>query len=161
MEFIAAYDAHADAIFRYCYFKVYDRERAKDLMQETFTKTWEYLARGREVEALRPFLYRTAHNLCVNDLVRAKAYSLDEMSDVAGFDPADTRMASPEEESEKELMLATIEKLEPEERDVLLMRYVEGLPVSEIAQILNLAPNTASVRIHRALKHLREHLHIS
>ena len=39
-EFMKVYDAHVDAIFRHCYFRVFDRERARDLVQETFLKTW-------------------------------------------------------------------------------------------------------------------------
>lgn len=157
-EFIASYDEYADAIFRYCYFKVYDRERARDLMQDTFTKTWEYLASGKEVENLRAFLYRTAHNLTVNEVVRSRAVSLDHMTETFGFDPRDTKMLSPEQESEYALLLKKMSELEPLDRDLLTMRYVEGLPVKEIAGILQEAPNTISVRIHRTLKRLREEL---
>jgi RNA polymerase sigma-70 factor (ECF subfamily) len=61
-EFEKAYDLYADAIFRHCYLRVSDRELAKDLMQETFMKTWEYLASGKDIDDVRPFLYRTALN---------------------------------------------------------------------------------------------------
>lgn len=159
-EFIAAYDAYADAIFRYCYFKTYDRERAKELMQETFFKAWEYLAKGREIENLRAFLYRTAHNLSVNEAVRHKAYSIDEMHEVAGFDPEDTQEASPEEESERQLVMRALRTLEPKDRELLVMRYVDDLPVKEIATALGVPPNTVSVRLKRALERLKEHLHI-
>ncbi|HWH07005.1 MAG TPA: RNA polymerase sigma factor [Candidatus Paceibacterota bacterium] len=159
-EFITAYDAYADALFRYCYFKVYDRERAKELMQETFTKAWEYLASGKEVESIRPFLYRIAHNLSVNEVVRSRPVSLDQMAEMMGYDPADTKQPTPEQESEYALLLAKLGELEPVDRDVLTMRYVEGLPVKEIAGILQEAPNTVSVRIHRALKRMREELQL-
>lgn len=59
-KFLAAYDAYADAIYRHCYFRVFIRGRAEELMQETFMKTWEYLADApvpafehREILALR------------------------------------------------------------------------------------------------------------
>ena len=153
--FISVYDEHADAIFRYAYFRLYDRERAKEIVQEAFMKTWEYLASGKKISNVRAFLYRTVHNLSVNEAVRHKSYSLDEMHEVAGFDPAEVKENTPDTEAEYRLVLAKIEELEPAERDVILMRYVEGLPVNEIAQALEEAPNTVSVRIHRALKKLR------
>lgn len=159
-NFISVYDDNADALFRYAYFRINDRERAKELMQEAFLKTWEYLASGKKITNVRAFLYRTVHNLSVNEAVRHKAYSLEEMQEVAGFDPAETRAATPEEDAEYALVLGALEKLEAGERDVIVIRYVDGLPVKDIAHILGEAPNTVSVRIHRALDKVRSSLQI-
>jgi len=159
-KFISVYDENADAIFRYAYFRLYDRERAKEVMQEAFMKTWEYLQSGKKISNVRAFLYRTAHNLSVNEAVRHKFFSLDEMREVAGFDPEEVRQNTPDTEAEYRLVLAKIGELDPADRDVLLMRYVEGLPVSEIAEALDEAPNTVSVRIHRAIGKLRASLDI-
>jgi len=157
-SFISAYDDYADALFRYAYFRVYDRERAKELMQEAFMKTWEYLASGKKITNVRAFLYRTVHNLSVNEAVRHKAYSLEEMQEVAGFDPEETSEATPEEAAEYQNALRALEKLDAAERDLIVMRYVDGLPVKEIAHILRESPNTVSVRIHRALQKVRDQL---
>jgi len=160
-KFISVYDENADALFRYAYFRLYDRERAKELMQEAFLKTWEYLESGKKISNVRAFLYRTVHNLSVNEAVRHKSYSLDEMREVAGFDPEEEHENTPEEDAEYQLVLAKIEELASDERDVLVMRYIEGLPVAEIAEALEEAPNTVSVRIHRAMKKLRASLDLS
>lgn len=157
--FIAAYDEYADAIFRFCYYKVQDRERAKDLMQETFTRAWIYLSEGKEIENLRAFLYKVARNLSVNELVRSKALSMDELAE-GGFDPRDATSRTPEEESQIKELLSAIDTLEPDDRDLLIMRYVDDMQVKEIAAILDSAPNTISVRIHRALDRLRSALHL-
>jgi DNA-directed RNA polymerase specialized sigma24 family protein len=45
--YLKAYDEYADAIYRYCLFRVFNEEKAKDLTQDTFLRTWEYLASGR------------------------------------------------------------------------------------------------------------------
>jgi RNA polymerase sigma-70 factor (ECF subfamily) len=152
--FVAAYDEYAEAIFRYCYFRVYDREKARDLMQETFTRAWEYLRRGNTIDELRPFLYRTAHNVSVNEMVRKRAFSLDEMREVAGFDPTDTER-SPEEDAQASLLMDKLQELDDADRELLTMRYMEGLPVKDIAALLDIPPNTASVRIKRAIDTLR------
>jgi DNA-directed RNA polymerase specialized sigma24 family protein len=47
-EFIALYDEMADQLFRHCYFKVSNRELALDLVQETFARTWEYIASAKK-----------------------------------------------------------------------------------------------------------------
>jgi len=57
--FLAVYDTHADALFRYCWRRVYDREKGRDVMQEAFMKTWEYLAQGHQVDNIKAFVYKT------------------------------------------------------------------------------------------------------
>jgi RNA polymerase sigma-70 factor (ECF subfamily) len=155
--FVAAYDDYAEPIFRYCYFKVNDRERARELMQDTFARAWEYLRSGKQIDELRPFLYTVAHHVCVNEVLRKKAFSLDEMREVAGFEPADT-LQSPEEDAEAALLMEKLQDLRPSDRELLTLRYVNGLEVKEIARTLGENPNTISVRIKRALAALKEKL---
>lgn len=64
---IEAYDAYADAIFRHCYFRVFSRERAKELMQETFLRAWDQMVKGEEIRHMRGFLYRVANNLIIDE----------------------------------------------------------------------------------------------
>lgn len=155
-KFIESYDAYGDAIFRYCLFKVFDRERAKDIMQETFTRTWEYLEKGKEVENMRAFLYKVAHNLCVNEFIRPKAYSLDEMKENINFDPKDDNAKSLDHDAEVVLLVEKMKLLPKDERDLLTMRYINDLAVSEIAELLDMIPNTVSVKIRRAEESLKK-----
>lgn len=155
-DFLRAYDEYADAIFRHCYFRVYDREKARELSQECFMKTWEYLAQGKEVKNLRAFLYRVANNLIIDSSRKKKESSLDAMMD-AGFEPADggdkTALAA-----EAGAMVALLERLEEKYRDVVRMRYLDGLSPKEIAHALGETENAISVRIHRGLAQLRAYL---
>lgn len=157
--FIKAYDEYADDIFRFCAFRLYDRERAKDVMQDTFTRTWAYIIAGNEIENLRAFLYKTARNLCVNEMTRSTAFSLDEMQEVAGFEPEDTSLDSPLDAAEAAMLTRHIASLDEASQEVITLRYMNGLAVNEIGEILGQAPNTISVRIHRALKELKERMH--
>lgn len=155
--FVKAYDNHSDAIFRYCLFRVFDREKAKELMQETFTKTWEYIIKDKgKIDNIRAFLYRVAHNICVNEIIKNKAYSLEEMSEKAGFDPEDKNRQTLEDETEIKILIEKMQLLKPNERDLLTMRYINDLKVSEIAKILNALPNTVSVKIGRAEESLKK-----
>lgn len=156
--FVKAYDLYADAIFRYCYFRVRDREKAKDLMQDAFAKTWTYLVAGNEIENLQAFLYKVAHNASVNDMMRSTALSLDELKEDGGYDPEETVLPSPEQGAEHALLMRKLETLDEGSREAITLRYLSGLPVTEVAEILGIEPNAASVRIHRALAKLREHI---
>ena len=62
-DFADAYDAYADAIFRHCAFRCFNRERARELMQETFIKAWDFLVSGKDIDNVQAFLYKTANNL--------------------------------------------------------------------------------------------------
>lgn len=154
--FIEAYDEHADAIFRYCLFRVYDREKAKELMQETFTKTWEYIIKDNQIINIRAFLYKVAHNICVNEVMRNKAYSLDEMMESTGFDPEEDKIASPSDKAELRILFEKLHELPIEERELLTLRYIDDLKVNEIAKFLNKLPNTISVKISRAENSLKK-----
>lgn len=153
-DFIAAYDAYSDAIYRHCFFRVSDENRARDLMQETFTKTWVHLVHGNQIENLRAFLYRTANNLIIDYYRKKKTSSLDELlENTAG--PAAEPIALAQNHFEASFAIASLSQLDEIYRQVITMRYVDELPVKEIAQILNEKENVISVRLHRGLKRAR------
>lgn len=156
--FISAYDAYADAIFRHCYFRVFDRERARDLMQEAFMRTWEYVAKGKEVKNIRAFLYKVANNLIIDHSRKKKEFSLDELREKGfepGFDNKDKLQAS----IDGQAIFVALEKLDKKYRDVIFMRYVDEFSPKEIAAALGERENVISVRIHRGLKQLRSILY--
>lgn len=155
-DFMAAYAEYNDAIFRYCLAKTSNRDKALDLAQDTFTKAWQYLAEGKEVGEMRPFLYRIASNAIIDEYRKKKTVSLDALTD-EGFDHADDADEAAKHESafEGSQALAALETLDPKYRDVLMMRYVEDMAVKEIAAALGESENTISVRIHRGIEKLR------
>ena len=87
--FLAAYDEHSDALFRHVLIRVRDRETAKDIVQEAFSRTWLYLSEGKKIEYIRAFLYRVANNLIVDGSRKKKSSSLDALMDDDGFEVAD------------------------------------------------------------------------
>ena len=89
-EFSAAYESYSDALFRHCYFRLYDREKSKDIVQEAFIKTWEYASKGTEIENTRAFLYKVLNNLIVDEIRRKKALSLEILLE-GGFQPIDSK----------------------------------------------------------------------
>ena len=57
-EFEHVYDEYADRIFRHCFFRVFRRERAQEIMQDTFLRTWQVNVRGEEIRNIRALLYK-------------------------------------------------------------------------------------------------------
>lgn len=156
-DFCDAYEEYKDAIFRHCYFKTFDRELAKDLLQETFIKTWDYLASGHKVDNMRAFLYRVATNLIINDVRKKKSVSLEGLQE-AGFDPGMDDERQKHDWIQEEKVMEVLGAIEEPYRSAVTMRYVDGLQPAEIAEVCGESPNVVSVRIHRGLQQLKTKL---
>lgn len=151
--FNECYDAYADSIFRFCLVKVSNRELALDLSQEAFTRLWDMLRAGKEVEQPRALLFTIARNAITDYYRKKKEDSLDAMSET-GFEPEEA--ATAEVHAEYTEALSTINELEEPFREAVYLRYVEELPPREIARITKNPVNVVSIRITRGMKQLRE-----
>ena len=154
-EFIKAYDKYSDAIFRYCYYRVYEREEAKELVQEVYMRTWEYISKGNTIENMRAFFYKVAYHLIVDHSRKKKEISLDALHE-KGFDAKVDLRPRWEHEIEMKAVLNIIQKLDDMYREAILLRYVDGFSPKEIATMLGESENVISVRIHRGIKQLRQ-----
>ena len=105
-RFLKAFDEYGDALFRHAYFRVSDREKALDLVQDTFTKTWSWVRGGHEIETFRPFLYKVLNNLVIDEYRKRKESSLDELLDQEGVSEGSFDELS---ESSTELLASTID----------------------------------------------------
>ena len=159
-EFLAAYDAYADAIYRHIYFRVYSKHRAEELAQETFAKTWEYVRDGREVENLRAFLYRVATNLVIDESRKKKEDSLDALlEDSDAHEPRVDGRVDAERQILLRQVLEMMHALDDDEREILTLRYVDDLDPKDIGALLGITPNNASVRLNRAMQSLKSKFH--
>ncbi len=154
-EFLKAYEDLADSVFRHCYFRLSDREKAKDLAQETFKRFWECLGKEK-IENTKAFVFRIANNLIIDSYRKKKEESLDALAE-GGFDVrSDDHEAILNSVMGRELM-SMLDQLSDTYRDLIVMRYIDDLPIYEIASITGLSENAVSVRIHRGLALLRKH----
>ena len=165
-KFTAVYDEYADAIFRHCYLRVYDRELAKDIMQETFMKAWKYMAQGNKVDNVRALLYKIATNLIIDHSRRPGYKKTDSLEDLleAGIEPGMETTGTEEKRLQDELdakdAMKILDHIKDSYREVLILRYIDDLSVKQIAVSLGISENLVSVRLNRALSDLRNR-HVS
>lgn len=162
--FTSAFEQYSDELFRHCSMRIADRERALELTQEAFLRSWDYAQRGgEEIREWRPFLYRTLRHLIIDEYRKRKSSSLEAMAEAGDASPED--LLPPDESNtleraverfEGKRALAALEQLPDIYREALSLRYVEGMTPQEIAHILEESENVVSVRIHRGLKKLRD-----
>ncbi len=154
-QFTEAYDKHSDAIFRYCYYRVFDREKARDFMQEAYCRTWKYLCTGKPVDNVRAFLYRTAKNVIIDEFRKKKSVSLNQIME-KGFTPSiDTRQKTEDYFTGQEI-ISIVKSLEEKYRDVIILKYIEGLSTKEMSLVLNETENNIYVRLNRGFIKVKE-----
>jgi RNA polymerase sigma-70 factor, ECF subfamily len=137
-------------------------EDAEDAMQEALVQTFRFVSRLRDVEAFRPWLYRTVRNACL--MSRRKrvgeprhVLSLDALLPTpgsAGSHDAPERGKNPEELVENAALRRRLRKalgtLPPAFRAVVFLREMEGLSTRETSSVLAISEDTVKARLHRA-----------
>jgi len=160
--YLEAFDEYADVLYRHAFFRVSDAERAKDIVSDTFMRTWDYLVKGNTIDNFRPFLYRTLNHLIIDEYRKKKSESLDALLD--DHDVPEGVFSELTEGSLEEVEFSLdakripllLEHMPKKHQDVVVMRFVDGLLPAEIADILGEPVNTVSVRIHRGVTWLRK-----
>lgn len=159
-SFAEHYDMYADPLFRFCLWRVSDRETALDLVQEAFLRYWDALASGQRIDGDRAFLFTIARRLVIDHYRKKKTLSLDdalEGAEARDFpDPSSFDLF--ESAAEGRRAIEAIQRLRPSSRQIVYLRFVEDLSPREIAEVLDISPNAASVRIDRGLKELKKFL---
>ncbi len=161
-RFLKAFEEYGDALFRHAFLRVSDRERAIDIVHDTFTKVWTYVRNGHEVDQFRPFLYKVLNNLIIDEYRKRKEASLDAIMEVDGVDEGTFDELS---ENTVESLAATLDgkrafdllqELPDTYREIIALRFVDELGPKEIAALIEESENVVSVRLHRGLKLLRD-----
>ncbi|MFZ0387579.1 MAG: RNA polymerase sigma factor, partial [Solirubrobacteraceae bacterium] len=109
----------------------------EDAVQEIFVRAYSHLRRDSRDLALRAWLYRIAHNRCVDDLRRPSAVatdSMDELSDEAA-DPHDRV----EQRDALRRLIVDVRRLPEQQRSALLMRELGGVTYADIADALGVS----------------------
>ena len=158
--FAALYDRHLARVYRHCYYRTSNRADAEDLAQQTFLQAWRAMPRYRRGGA--PFL---AWLLTISGNLAASHHrkgSSHELPLPDSLPPRHDRAVDPEATALERLDYAAVRRaileLKPERQRVILLRFIEGFAVDEVAAALGKSANNIRVIQHRALDELRRKL---
>jgi RNA polymerase sigma-70 factor (ECF subfamily) len=156
--FAELYDACVERVYRYVYFRVTDASAVEDLTSQVFLKAWENLDHYQIGSS--PFvawLYTIARNLVI-DFYRTQKSSipLDEVTTL----PA--KEQSPVEEVELRFSLQAmrdgLQALTDDQQQVLILKYIAGLPNENIAKLMNRREGAVRALQMRALQTLSKYM---
>jgi len=147
------FDKYSKKVYRFIYFRVSSEELAEDLASQTFLKVWEHLAGGGKIKQLTAYLYQTARNLVI-DYYRQR--EKEELPLLYSEEMAAEIKVNPEEEISKEVLEKLLANLSGEQREIIVLKYLEGFSIKEISEIVDKSSGHIRVIIHRTLKELRK-----
>jgi RNA polymerase sigma-70 factor (ECF subfamily) len=150
------YSLYLDRIYRYVFYQVKDRMTAEDITEEVFIRAWKAIGscQGKE-QTFSSWLYRIAHNRVI-DTFRSQRKELSiDMDTLAEFRHPKVEV---ETELEWQELLKGIDCLPRNQKQVITLKFIEGLDNREIGQVIG--KNQGAIRIlqMRALAKLREKL---
>jgi len=141
-DFDPLFNQYHDRIFRYVLRLVnYHYHDAQDITAETFVSAYRNLRGYNFNHGFAPWLYRIAHNKCMDHFRRHARQRIVELPDDI---PAEVTALFPVGDLDHALAL-----LPPHIRSVLVMVYQEDVSLDELARTLNISKNAAGVRLHR------------
>ncbi len=146
-----------DKIYKYCYYKLQQKEIAEDITQETFLRFYEKEPYPFRETPMR-LLYTVARNLCIDEYRKMKSISLEENE--SAVQEQLLRASRPAEEDilTSNMLRAAMEKLNETERDIVFLRLVNEETFSVIAEMFGLSRYAVYRRYENALKTLRKEL---
>ena len=137
-----------DKIYKYCYFKVKNKDIAEDLTQETFLKYFSqtsYISKGK----LLAYLYTIARNQCIDYYKKIKTEQIsDEIMAPNTIATFETSLA----------VKQAVARLTDEQQELILLKFTNELGIGEIANIVNLSRFAVYRKLNSALTELKQHL---
>lgn len=138
--------------------QVGDKEKAKDIIQETYSKVLEIKDRY-EITNERAYLYKIAKNIVVNEALENKKIQSTEYEENSHISPT---YEQPEEvliiEDQEKIFMQILEELSPRAKQAFILFTIDGYSRKEIAEILNITSNAVEKLIKRATIKIEEEL---
>ncbi len=135
-------------LYNYIYRIVYNREDAEDLLQEVFLKIFKNIDSIDFKRNLRSFIFKIARNSCI-DFLRKRKSRIPFIEEI---------YESKNDIYERMKLKGKIERallnLKEEDREIIILKYIENFKIKEISEITGIPENTVKIRIFRALKKL-------
>jgi len=160
--FIKAYDLYLDDIYRFVFFKVGNREEAEDITSQVFLKSWDHIQNKAlaDYKTLKALFYKVARNLVID------SYREKSRKQVVSYDSDPAFKNSVDDGRDVHRQVETIldfgalekklNELKDEYREVIVLRFVNELSITEIAGALEKSKGNVRVLLYRAVKALKE-----
>lgn len=140
---------HSDGLYRFILKNIKEREKAEDIVQDSFEKLWR---KRKEVSAgkSRSYLFSTAYHTMIDQIRK------DSRMEPLGKEKSERHSHETQYNDLQEILHAALDRLPPIQRSVILLRDYEGYTYAEIGDITGLSESQVKVYIYRGRVHLKQ-----
>jgi RNA polymerase sigma-70 factor (ECF subfamily) len=142
--FTQLYDQNFDKIYRYIYFRLRRQAESEDLTQEVFIKALNGIKSYKMGKTpFAAWLFRIAHNQLIDFVRKNKKRQEMPLDDAAPFiEGEEDPVRMTEQKSEVDELMEAVKRLPPAQQEVISLRFISGLQISEVAQVLGKSEGT-------------------
>lgn len=138
-----------EAHYRLAYSYVRNKENALDIVQDSIVKALQSIHRLKEIAFLKTWFYRILVNTSLDFIRKHKRMMVTDDAVLSSLLPhAQNELADADLQN-------AINRLDPFEKSLIILRFFEDLKIDEVATILNENKNTIKTKLYRTLKKLR------
>ncbi len=151
-------DLYTTPVFQLAYNILRNKEMAEDITQETFIRLWNNASKWRETGRIKSWLFRIAHNLCIDEIRRYKpSGNIDDFSEIIGSDDklADEEMH--ESDISKTIKAAVLELPVRQKTALMLVHYSDCSNI-EAAEIMEISVDAIESLLSRGRRSLKDKL---
>ena len=140
----------ADTLYRIAFYLLESEAEAEDAVQELYLRLWESRDSLDGIRLPKAYAIRMLKNICIDRIRKASHETCPEELPQTGFDPAPDDALDARARLDK--VLEAVKALPERQRIVLILRTVDGLSYEEIAERLNISPNTVKRHIQNIME---------
>ena len=144
-----------DKLFRLALRITFDRAEAEDIVQDALIKVWNKRDEWGELESIEAYCLTVVRNLAIDRSQKKEAQNLTLTPETQEMPDAQTPESQFERNEQFQLVHRLVNELPEKQRTIVQLRDIEGKSYKEIADVLDVSPQTVAYRIQQALKLLR------
>lgn len=149
--------AYREQVFRLALRMCGSEADADEVGQEAFLSAWKALPNFRGESQFSTWLYQLTTHAAIDLMRREKRQiAAADITEVSAADPAPSPQQQAEQSEQREIVRDAILQLAPEQREVVVLRFMEELSYEEIGAVLKLPSGTVKSRLNRAKAQLKE-----
>jgi len=149
------YEEYFDKIYRFVYYKTHHRETAEDITSDVFIKALKNISSFNQLKGtFQAWLFKIARNTVI-DYYRKKK-NLVNIDDIYSLGEEDSVLTDLDTKSQIQMAKKYLAKLNPIQREIVVLRVWESMPYKEIAEIVGIQEQACKMTFYRAMENIKK-----
>ena len=153
-QFGVLVDRYGDEFARYAAYMTGSEDDAADVIQESLVRAFRSLRRCQDRANFKGWLFRIVSNQCKTHVSRRRRRSVESLDEASEIPAVENPGADAEAADVRRRVREALQELAPEQREALVLKYVEGLSLPEMAERLSVGVSALKMRLLRARREL-------